>query len=161
ITLYQRPGYGDLAQSSFLTVPSSVWVMILVACALGGVLWATAFGRYVYAVGGNLNAARLAGLRVTGGRIATFMLSGAAAALGGLIDSSRVLSAQSSNGGDALTFTVIAGIVVGGTSLLGGQGAVWRSVLGVLFLALIDNGYNLLGLNPLYQQVTVGALILV
>jgi ribose transport system permease protein len=56
---------------------------------------------------------------------------------------------------------VIAGIVVGGTSILGGEGAVWRTVLGVLFLALIGNGYSLLGLNPLYQQVTLGALILI
>jgi len=161
ITLYSRPAYGDVAQTMILTVPSSVWILAAVACVLGAVLWATAFGRYVYAVGGNPNAARLAGLRVTRVRIATFMISGAAAALGGLIDSSRVLSAQASNGGQALTFTVIAGIVVGGTSILGGEGAIWRSVLGVLLLALIGNGYNLLGLDPLYQQVTLGVLILV
>jgi ribose transport system permease protein len=161
ITLYSRPGYGNLAQTKILTVTSATWVMILVASVLGAVLWATAFGRYVYAVGGNPNAARLAGLRVPQIRVTTFMISGGAAALGGLIDSSRVMSAQASNGGDALTFTVIAGIVVGGTSIMGGEGAVWRSVLGVLFLALIGNGYNLLGLDPLYQQVTLGALILV
>jgi len=161
ITLYDRRAYGNLAQTKILSVTSATWVMILAACVLGAVLWATGFGRYVYAVGGNSNAARLAGLRVTRVRIATFMISGAAAALGGLIDSSRVLSAQASNGGDALTFTVIAGIVVGGTSIMGGEGAVWRSVLGVLFLALIGNGYNLLGLDPLYEQVTLGALILV
>jgi ribose transport system permease protein len=161
ITLYSRPSYGDLAQTTILTVPSSVWVLAAVACVLGVLLWATAFGRYVYAVGGNANAARLAGLRVTRIRIATFTISGGAAALGGLIDSSRVLSAQASNGGQALTFTVIAGIVVGGTSILGGEGAIWRSILGVLLLALIGNGYNLLGLDPLYQQVTLGVLILV
>jgi len=160
ITVYDRPAYGKLAQSTFLSVTSATWIMIAVAALLGTMLWATTFGRYVYAVGGNRNAARLAGVRVTGVRISTFMLSGAAAALAGLIDSSRVLSAQSSNGGDALTFTVIAGIVVGGTSILGGEGAVWRSIVGVLFLALIGNGYNLMGLNPLYQQVTLGALIL-
>lgn len=161
IALYSKPSYGDLAQTDILGVASSIWVMVLVAAVLGAALWATPFGRYVYAVGGNANAARLAGLRVTWVRIVTFMISGGAAALGGLIDSSRVLSAQASNGGDALTFTVIAGVVVGGTSILGGQGAVWRSVLGVLFLALIGNGYNLLGLDPLYQQVTLGALILI
>lgn len=161
ITLYDRPGYGDLAQTMILTLPSSVWILLAVAGSLGVLLWATAFGRYVYAVGGNPNAARLAGLRVTRVRVATFVISGGAAALGGLIDSSRVLSAQASNGGQELTFTVIAGIVVGGTSILGGEGAVWRSLLGVLLLALIGNGYNLLGLDPLYQQVTLGVLILV
>jgi ribose transport system permease protein len=161
IALYDRPAYGDLARTRILTVASSTWVTMIVICVLGALLWATTFGRYIYAAGGNINAARLAGVRVTKIRMNTFMISGGAAALGGIIDSSRVLSAQSSNGGDPLTFTVIAGIVVGGTSILGGEGAIWRSVLGVLFLALIGNGYNLLGLNPLYQQVTLGVLILV
>jgi ribose transport system permease protein len=161
ITLYQRPGYGDLAGSHFLSVTSATWIAVAVVVLLGLALWATTYGRYVYAIGGNHNAARLAGVRVIPVRVSAFMISGCAAALAGLIDSSRVLSAQSSSGGDSLTFTVIAGIVVGGTSILGGQGAIWRTVLGVLFLALIGNGYALLGLNPLYQQVTLGALILI
>lgn len=161
ITLYQRPGYSDLAQSHFLSMTSASWIAVAVVVLLGLTLWATTYGRYIYAIGGNPNAARLAGVRVIPVRVSTFMISGCAAALAGLIDSSRVLSAQSSSGGDSLTFTVIAGIVVGGTSILGGQGAVWRTVLGVLFLALIGNGYALLGLNPLYQQVTLGALILI
>jgi ribose transport system permease protein len=160
ITLYTHPHYGDLAQTQILGVASSTWVALVFAALLAIVLWRTLLGRYVYAVGGNASAARLAGVRVARIRIVTFMLSGGAAALGGLIDSSRVLSAQSSNGGDTLTFAVIAAIVVGGTSIRGGEGAIWRSFIGVLFLALIANGYNLLGLNPLYQQVTLGALIL-
>ncbi|MDT3444533.1 MULTISPECIES: ABC transporter permease [unclassified Pseudofrankia] len=160
ITLYHRSAYGDLARTQIFSVTSATWLTLLVACLLGAALWATSFGRHIYAVGGNINAARLAGLRVTQIRVATFAISGGAAAFGGLIDSSRVLSAQATNGGDTLTFTVIAGIVVGGTSMLGGEGAVWRSVLGILFLALIGNGYNLLGLDPLYQQVTLGVLIL-
>jgi ribose transport system permease protein len=160
VTMYDRTAYGDLAQTQILGVASSTWAALLVVVILGFVLWRTVLGRYVYAVGGNPSAARVAGVRVTAVRVTTFMLSGAAAALAGLVDSSRVLSANSSNGGDALTFTVIAGIVVGGTSIRGGEGAVWRSVVGILFLALISNGYNLLGLNPLYQQITLGALIL-
>ncbi|WP_415853424.1 ABC transporter permease [Sinomonas sp. G460-2] len=160
ITLYSQPGYGVLAQTRILGVLSSTWITLIVVCVLGVALWATTFGRYLYAVGGNENAARLAGVRVSGVRIAAFVISGTAAGLGGLIDSSRVLSAQASNGGDALTFTVIASIVVGGTSIMGGEGTVWKSVVGVMFLALIGNGYNLLGLDPLYQQITLGALIL-
>ncbi len=161
ITLYTRQSYGDLANTSILGVNSSTWVALVAVVIIGFVLWRTTLGRYVYAVGGNPNAAALAGVRVTAVRIGTFVLSGTAAALGGLIDSSRVLSAQSSNGGDALTFNVLAGIVVGGTSILGGEGAVWRTFAGVMFLALIANGYNLLGLNPLYQQITLGALIII
>ena len=70
-----------------------------------------------------------------------------------------MLSAQASSG-TTLTFTVLAGIVVGGTSILGGEGAIWRTIVGVLFIALIGNGFNLLGLDPLYQQITLGVILL-
>ncbi len=103
---------------------------------------------------------RLAGVRVQLIKLVTFVLSGGAAALGGVIDASRVLSAQASNGETTLTFTVLAGIVVGGTSILGGEGAIWRTVIGVLFIALIGNGFDLLGLNPLYEQITLGGILL-
>ena len=99
-------------------------------------LSATTAGRYMYAAGGNAEAARLAGVRVDAIRVLTFVLSGGAAGLAGVIDTSRVLSAQASSGDTALAFTVLAGIVVGGTSILGGEGAVWRTVVGVLFIAL-------------------------
>ena len=78
-----------------------------------------------------------------------------------MIDTSRVLSASASSESTTLAFTVLAGIVVGGTSILGGEGAVWRSVVGVLFIALIGNGYILLGLDPLYEQITMGVILLV
>jgi ribose transport system permease protein len=70
-----------------------------------------------------------------------------------------VLTAQAARY-DSLTFTVLAGIVVGGTSILGGEGAVWRTVVGVLFIALIDNGYQLLQKPPEYEQITLGVLLL-
>ena len=95
-----------------------------------------------------------------GVRVLTFALSGTAAGLAGVIDTSRVLSAQASPNDTALAFTVLAGIVVGGTSILGGDGAVWRTVVGVLFIALIGNGYLLLQFDPLYEQITMGALLL-
>jgi ribose transport system permease protein len=88
-------------------------------------------------------------------------LVGSHAALGGVIDASRVLSAQASNGETTLTFTVLAGIVVGGTSILRGEGAMWRTVVGVLFIALIGNGFDLLGLNPLYEQIALGGILLI
>ncbi len=104
ITAYDRPGFGELAQSNFLGLTSAAWIALGTAAVLAGLLWASTVGRYIYAVGGNRNAARLAGWQeVTGIHVGTFMLSGAAAALGGLMSASRVLSAQSSNGGDALT----------------------------------------------------------
>jgi ribose transport system permease protein len=157
---YSRPGFADPARSVFLTVTTSTWTMIAVVAALAVVLARTTAGRYMYAAGSNAEAARLAGVRVPEIRLVTFVLSGGAAALGGVIDASRVLSAQASNGQTALTFTVLAGIVVGGTSILGGEGAVWRTVVGVLFIALIGNGSDLLGLNPLYDQIALGVILL-
>ena len=120
----------------------------------------TTFGRYVYAAGGNSQAARLGGVRVDAIRVATFALSGTAAGLAGTIDSSRVLSAQATSGGQFLTFTVLTGIIVGGTSILGGEGSMQRTVVGCLFVALVANGFNLLGLDPFYQQVTLGVILL-
>jgi ribose transport system permease protein len=75
-----------------------------------------------------------------------------------VIVTSRVSTGDASTG--TFPLAVIAGIVIGGTSILGGQGAVWRSVLGILLLALIGNGFNLLGVNPIYQQILQGSIIL-
>jgi ribose transport system permease protein len=159
VVLFNHAGFGKLARTEFITVKTSIWIMVAAVIVLGLFLARTTIGRYMYAAGGNAEAARIAGVRVNRVRVVAFMLSGAAAALAGVIDASRVLSAQSSSG-ESLTFTVLAGIVVGGTSILGGEGAVWRTVVGVLFIALIGNGYDLLGLDPLYEQITLGGIML-
>jgi ribose transport system permease protein len=160
IVLFNKQSFGDLAQTDFLGVKTSIWVMLIPVIALGLLLARTTAGRYMYAVGGNAQASRLAGVRVDGVRVLTFVLSGTAAGLAGVIDTSRVLSASASTQNTTLAFTVIAGIVVGGTSILGGDGAVWRTIVGVLFIALIGNGYILLGLNALYEQITLGLLLI-
>jgi ribose transport system permease protein len=160
LVLFDKPGFGKLARTEWLGMRTSIWLMILTVVVIGILLSATTAGRYMYAAGGNPEAARLAGVRVNRIRVLTFVISGGAAGLAGVIDTSRVLSAQASTGDTALAFTVLAGIVVGGTSILGGEGAVWRTVIGVLFIALIGNGYILLGLDPLYEQITMGAILL-
>jgi len=159
VVLFDHLGFGDLARTHVVTILSSIWIMLIAVTALGLFLARTTIGRYMYAAGGNREAARIAGVRVNMVRVISFMLSGGAAALAGEIDASRVLSAQSASN-DSLTFTVLAGIVVGGTSILGGEGAVWRTAVGVLFIALIGNGYDLLGLDPLYEQITLGVIML-
>jgi ribose transport system permease protein len=159
LVLTSKPGFANVARSELLAVRSSIWIALLCLLVLGVLLSRTTFGRYLYAAGGNAEAARLAGVRINRVRIAAFMASGAAAAIGGVIDVSRVLSAQSTSG-DQLTFTVLAGMVVGGTSILGGEGAVWRTSIGVLFIALVGNGFDLLGVDPLYQQITLGVILL-
>ena len=160
LVLFDKPGFGKFARTEFLTIKTSIWLMIAAVLVIGWLLAATTAGRYMYAAGGNSEAARLAGVRVNAIRTLTFVLSGGAAGLAGVIDTSRVLSAQAGEGDTSLAFTVLAGIVVGGTSILGGEGAVWRTVVGVLFIALIGNGYILLGLDPLYEQITMGVILL-
>ena len=160
LVLFDNHSFGELARTQFITVKTSIWLMVGAVIVLAIVLARTTAGRYMYAAGGNAEAARLAGVRVDGVRILTFVLSGLAAGVAGVIDASRVLSASASAESTTLAFTVLAGIVVGGTSILGGEGAVWRSVVGVLFIALIGNGYILLGLDPLYEQITMGLILL-
>ena len=159
IVLFNREAFGDFARTEFLGVKTLTWTMVAAVLALALLLAATTAGRYMYAAGGNAEAARLAGVRVDWTRILTFTLSGTAAGLAGVLDTSNVLTAQAGNY-ETLTFTVLAGIVVGGTSILGGEGAVWQTVVGVLFIALIGNGYVLLALDPLYEQITLGVLLL-
>jgi ribose transport system permease protein len=160
LVLFDNKSFGSLARTEFATVKTSIWLMVVAVIVLGLVLARTTAGRYMYAAGGNAEAARLSGVRVDAVRILAFVLSGGAAGLAGVIDASRVLSASASAENTTLAFTVLAGIVVGGTSILGGDGAVWRSVVGVLFIALIGNGYILLGLDPLYEQITMGAILM-
>jgi ribose transport system permease protein len=160
LVLFDKTDFGALARTEFLTVKTSIWSMVAAVVVIGLLLATTTAGRYMYAAGGNAEAARLAGVRVGGIRVLTFVLSGTAAGLAGVIDTARVLSAQASPNDTALAFTVLAGIVVGGTSILGGEGAVWRTVVGVLFIALIGNGYLLLEFDPLYEQITMGGLLL-
>ncbi len=160
VVAFDHPDFQQFAATRIAGVTSAAWMMIATAVAATILLSRTTFGRYVYATGGNAAAARLAGVRVDRVRIATFALSGTAAGLAGTIDASRVLSAQASSG-TFLTFTVLTGIIVGGTSILGGEGSMQRTVVGCLFVALIANGFNLLGFDPFYQQITLGVILLV
>ncbi|MDR0594268.1 MAG: ABC transporter permease [Bifidobacteriaceae bacterium] len=137
----------------------ATWVLAVIAVVAGVVVAKTVYGRNLYAVGGNENAALVSGISVTWTRISAFMVSGGLSAVAGLVLASRALSAQPSMGTGA-EFTAIAAAVIGGVSLMGGSGAVWRSVLGVVLLQLIANGFNLLGAPTIYQQIVQGALIL-
>jgi ribose transport system permease protein len=161
LNLFTKPGFGDLAGSHFLTVKTMIWVMVAAVVVIGLLLSMTTAGRYMYAAGGNAQAARLAGVRVDAVRILAFVISGTAAGLAGVLDTSNGLSASLQlTANDNLTFTVLAGVVIGGTSILGGEGAVWRSVVGVLFIALIDNGWSLLQNDPLWEPIILGALMM-
>jgi ribose transport system permease protein len=153
------PRFGYIGQNEFLGIKYTGWTFIVFAVVFGFVLARTTFGRYVYAAGGNAEAARLSGIRVGVIRGGCYAISGLAAGLAGLLLASRVQAAQA-NVGAGLELQAIAAAVVGGTSILGGEGAVWRGVIGVLLIAIIGNGFNLLGISTTYQQIVYGGLIL-
>lgn len=135
-------------------------LMLAMTVVLGIVLWRTTFGRRIYAVGGNQEAARLSGIRTGSIHVAVFAISGLCSAMAGMILASRAGSAQPAMA-IGIELTAIAAVVIGGTSILGGQGAMWRAFVGVMILTVISNGFNLLHWDTTYQQVVTGVLILV
>lgn len=156
----ETPAYSKLGLERFLGINISVYLFAAVVVLSSLALTRTRFGRHVYATGGNQVAARLSGIRVNVVRTATFAISGLCAGLAGLIISSRVSTGQA-DAAQGVELQAIAAIVIGGTSILGGEGAVWRTVLGVGLFAMINNGFNLLNVNPTYQQVFTGAIIII
>ena len=138
--------------------PVSAIIMLVLFVVYVVIARRTRFGRSVYAVGGNAKAARLSGIKVPRIRVLVFLGTGLLAALVGIITAARLTSgnATAANG---LEFDVIAAIVVGGTSLSGGRGSMLGTLLGVLFIAIIGNGLILLGVNPFFQSVVSGVII--
>ena len=137
----------------------AVWVLLVVALVLSFALTRTSFGRRVFSVGGNEEAAILSGIRTNQIKIATFAIAGLAAGLAAAIATSRISMGQAA-AGTGMELQAIAAVILGGTSIYGGKGAVWRSVAGVLLLALINNGFNILNADPFYRDLTTGLIIL-
>lgn len=148
-----------LGRERFLGVFNAVWVMVIFALALTFLLNRTALGRHMFATGGNEQAAILSGIRTNRVKITAFALAGFAAGLASIITTSRVAVGQAT-AGDGLELQAIAAVILGGTSIYGGQGAVWRSFAGVFLLALVNNGFNILSIDPFYRDLTMGLIIL-
>jgi D-xylose transport system permease protein len=120
----------------------------------------TTFGRHVYAVGGNAEAARRAGISVARIRVFVFMISGAMAALGGIVFAARVNGVNLSSGGGDTLLQAISAAVIGGTSLFGGRGHVRSALLGALIISMISNGIDLVGYSPATKLITTGVILL-
>jgi D-xylose transport system permease protein len=120
----------------------------------------TRFGRYIYAVGGNAEAARRAGISVSGIRITVFAIASMMAAIGGIMAASRLLAVNQSSGGSDLLLLAIAGPVIAGTSLFGGRGTVWSALLGALVIGSISNGMDLLALQSSVKFMVTGGVLL-
>lgn len=148
-----------LGQSEFLGASYAAWIFGAVALAAGYMLQRTRLGRHIYAIGGNIDAARLSGVRVGLVVVIVFVVGGLTAGLAGTIGASRV-SLGAADAGTGLLFPALAAVFVGGSSIYGGQGAIWRTVVGLYIIALMTNGFNLLNLSPLYQPIIQGTIIL-
>lgn len=136
-------------------------VLVLTLLMLGGIFLATrtAFGRRIYAVGGNIDAARLSGVNVERTKMAVFAINGLMVAVAGLILSSR-LGAGSPSAGNIAELDAIAACVIGGTSLAGGIGSVAGAVMGAFIMASLDNGMSMLDVPTFWQYVVKGGILL-
>jgi ribose transport system permease protein len=150
---------GILAESSFGTVPNHIWVLLIVSAIAFLVLRFTVYGRSIYTIGGNREAARLAGLRVDLITISVYMICAALASLAGVIVASQLL-AGSATLGTSSALTSIAAVVLGGASLAGGKGGIGGTLIGVLILGTLANGLALLAVPAFYQQIATGVVLL-
>ena len=147
-------GYG-----TFLGLPVPIWIMLGFLLLTHVILRFTALGRAIYAIGGNEDAARLSGIAVRRVQAFTFAFSGLASALAAMVLTGRLNSAQPS-AGVMFELDAIAAVVVGGTSLFGGRGGVFGTLVGALIIGVINNGMNLLNVPSFYQQIVKGGVIL-
>jgi ribose transport system permease protein len=152
--------YAYIGQGYLFGIPFPVILMVVVFIILYIVLHKTAFGKSVYALGGNETAAYIAGVKSNRVKIAIYTISGVMSAISGLITSSR-LSAASPQAGSGAEMFAIAAVVLGGTSLLGGKGRLSGTIIGVLIIGVLNNGLNIIGVSTFWQQIVEGIVILI
>lgn len=151
--------FTELGRARVASVYVAIIVLAVFAILMTVLLNRTTFGRYVFAVGGNEEAALLSGVLVSRIRVWVFGLSGLAAGIAGTIQASRIASGQP-QAGSYIVLQAIAAVILGGTSIYGGSGAIWRTLVGVYLLALIANGFNILNANPFFIDLTTGIIII-
>lgn len=142
-------------------LPITAVILVVLLAVFTFIASETRFGRFVYAVGGNAEAARRAGIKVNQIKVAVFTLSSFMAGLGGIILASRLNSVATNTGGGNLLLNAIAAAVIGGTSLFGGRGYVYSALLGAALIATLDNGMGLLGLSSGVKFIATGVVLLI
>lgn len=152
-------GFAFLGREKILGLPVPVITMLIVFAIGWFILTQTRFGRYVYAIGGNSEASFLAGINVKSITTWVYVLNGFLVGLAGVILASR-LGAGLANAGMQYELDVIAAVVVGGTSLMGGKGSVISTLFGAIFIGVLNNGLNLAGIDPYLQKIALGVVIL-
>jgi ribose/xylose/arabinose/galactoside ABC-type transport system permease subunit len=154
------PWFGSLGRTVVFGIPAPVLVMIAVMGAGAFVLNRMVLGRHIYALGGNAEAAWLAGIDIKRVTFVVYTLNGALAGLGGLVLASR-LGAGVPNAGIQYELDVIAAVVVGGTSLSGGRGSIGSTLWGTVFIGVLTNGLNLANVDPYVQKIALGIVIVI
>ena len=157
--IVSQPGFQALSKSHTLGIPTPIFILILTMVVGGIVLAKTTIGRNVQAVGGNTEAGWLSGLRVPSITASVYVLTGALAAIAGMIDASRLAVGQADVGAN-IALDAIAIVVVGGTSLRGGEGAMWRSAVGLLILATLTNVFYSLNVSQHWQLIAKGLIVI-
>ena len=147
-----------MGNGSFLAVPWLIWLAAAVVLLTWFILRKTTLGLHIYAVGGNIQAARLTGIKVGLVLMFVYTISGLFAGLGGAMSASRLYAANG-NWGTGYELDAIAAVVLGGTSLMGGVGSVWGTVIGALIIGVMNNGLTILGLSSFWQYVAKGVVI--
>ncbi len=159
VSASREHGFPFLAEGNILGLPTGFWIAAAIFALLGYVLRYTRFGRHVYAIGGNETAALLLGVDVRRVKVAVYALSGTLAGLAGALYASRELSAPPT-AAVGYELDAITAVVVGGTLLTGGVGTVRGTIVGLLVVRILPNIFNLLGLDPAWQQVARGGILL-
>jgi ribose/xylose/arabinose/galactoside ABC-type transport system permease subunit len=153
-------GYSTIGTGFIAGIPIPVLIMLAVVVVFAILQRATLLGKYAIAIGSNFEAARLAGIRVNAVRMTLYVLSGTMAGLGGILISSRLSSGQPT-AASGLEFDVIVAAILGGVSLAGGEGSVIGTLIGALILGVISNGLNILGVEPFWQTILQGVILVV
>ena len=156
--LVDNPDFGTLGAGRWHGIPYSGMLLVAFLIIFGLILARSIYGEAIYAVGGNYEASRLSGMRVRAVVASTYVVLGGCVGLAGSIAASQLSSAQA-NLDPGIIFDVLTIVVVGGTSLSGGSGAMWRTAVGLGIIATISNGFVLLDISPYYQSIIKGAII--
>ncbi|EGX28863.1 ribose ABC transporter, permease protein [Candidatus Arthromitus sp. SFB-mouse-NYU] len=142
----------------FIPIPVIITIVILIISIY--LLTQTRFGRYLYALGGNEDSAKLSGINTNKIKTLVYVISGFASSIAGIIITSRIGSA-SPNAGTSFELDAIAAVVIGGTSLSGGEGKITGTIIGALIIGVLNNGLNLMNVSPFYQSIVKGLVILI
>lgn len=152
-------GFSFLGSGKFAGVYYSIWIMLGLFLVTTYITRKTPIGRYIYAVGGNDEAARLSGINVKRVKMFVFTFAGFCSALAGLIFASELMTAHPARG-QGFELSAIAAVVLGGTSLKGGRGTIWGAVVGAFVISVLDDGMSMMNISWYWQQVIRGSVII-